>query len=110
MDNLKCQYNMDSGFLEVTYDDGCMLSVNCSEIEENLNTNIVTRSRLQWLLDNDPFSYLEMALSFELQEYCNHIEQQTMEQNQIIQKQLLDNNYTERSAQCIISDFNRYDR
>ena len=66
MDNIvECAYNMDNGYVEVWFTDGNMLRIKCEEVEAALRTTE------QSLAKNKPIEYVEMALSGELQAYCD---------------------------------------
>ena len=66
-----CEYNMDNGYVEVYYSDGNILQLKCEEIEANLHTTEQSLAKLHKLLDDKPIEYVVMALSGELQAYCD---------------------------------------
>ena len=66
-----CEYNMDNGYVEVYYLDGNVLRLKCEEIEANLHTTEQSFAKLHKLLDDNPIEYVAMALSGELQAYCD---------------------------------------
>ena len=66
-----CEYNMDNGYVEVYYSDGNILQLKCEEIEANLHTTGQSLAKLHKLLDDKPIEYVAMALSGELQAYCD---------------------------------------
>ena len=72
LDNIvKCAYNMDNGYVEVWYVDGNMLRIKCEEVEAALRTTEQSLAKLHKLLDNKPIEYVAMALSGEMQAYCD---------------------------------------
>ena len=72
LDNIvECAYNMDNGYVEVWYVDGNMLRIKCGEVEAALRTTEQSLAKLHKLLDNKPIEYVEMALSEEMQAYCD---------------------------------------
>lgn len=72
LDNIvKCAYNMDNGYVEVWYVDGNMLRIKCEEVEAALRTTEQPLAKLHKLLDNKPIEYVAMALSGEMQAYCD---------------------------------------
>lgn len=72
MENIMgCEYNMDNGYVEVYYSDGNILQLKCEEIEANLHTTEQSLAKLYKLLDDKPIEYVAMALSGELQAYCD---------------------------------------
>lgn len=72
MDNIvECAYNMDNGYVEVWFTDGNMLRIKCEEVEAALRTTEQSLAKLHKLLDNKPIEYVVMALSGEMQAYCD---------------------------------------
>ena len=72
LDNIvECAYNMDNGYVEVWYVDGNMLRIKCEEVEAALQTTEQSLAKLHKLLDNKPIEYVAMALSGEMQAYCD---------------------------------------
>lgn len=68
---LKCDYNMDNGYVEVRSVDGNMLRIKCDEVEAALRTTEQSLAKLHKLLDDKQIEYVAMALSGELQAYCD---------------------------------------
>lgn len=66
-----CEYNMDNGYVEVYYSDGNVLRLKCEEIEASLRTTEQSLAKLHKLLYSKPIEYVAMALSGELQAYCD---------------------------------------
>ena len=72
MDNIvECAYNMDNGYVEVWFTDGNMLRIKCEGVEAALRTTEQSLAKLHKLLDNKPIEYVAMALSGEMQAYCD---------------------------------------
>ena len=72
MDNIvECAYNMDNGYVEVWFIDGNMLRIKCEEVEAALRTTEQSLAKLHKLLDEKPIEYVAMALSGEMQAYCD---------------------------------------
>ena len=72
MDNIvECAYNMNNGYGEVWFIDGNMLRIKCEEVEAALRTKEQSLAKLYRLLDNKPIEYVVMALSGEMQAYCD---------------------------------------
>lgn len=68
---MECAYNMDNGYVEVWFTDGNMLRIKCEEVEAALRTTEQSLAKLHRLLDNKPIEYVVMALSGEMQAYCD---------------------------------------
>ena len=57
--------------LSVWFTDGNMLRIKCEEVEAALRTTEQSLAKLHRLLDNKPIEYVVMALSGEMQAYCD---------------------------------------
>ena len=66
MKRISCQYNIDTACVEIRYDNGTMLSIDCIAVENQFACNIYERSELDWLVYNDPLEYVELILSGEI--------------------------------------------
>ena len=51
---LKCEYNMDNGYVEVYYKDGNMLRLKCEKVESRLRLTQHSQSKIWKLLDENP--------------------------------------------------------
>ncbi len=72
MDNIvECAYNMDNGYVEVWFTDGNMLRIKCKKVEAALRITEQSLAKLHRLLDDKPIEYVAMALSGEMQAYCD---------------------------------------
>ena len=60
---LSCQYEMDTGCVELRYSDGSMISINCTAVENEVARNMYERSELDYLIFNDPIGYAELILN-----------------------------------------------
>lgn len=49
---LTCEFNIDTGCVELKYLDGTMISINCSSVENELADTISQRAELDWLICN----------------------------------------------------------
>ncbi len=68
----QCQFNMDTGCVEIEYDDGSMESINCTEVENQYVDNRFERSALDYLIYNDPVAYVEMVLHGDMESYLKN--------------------------------------
>ncbi len=69
MKRISCQYNIDTACVEVKYDNGVMVSVDCIAIENQIPRNLYERSALDFLIYNAPMEYVELILSGEIYDY-----------------------------------------
>lgn len=56
-------YNMDANSLELTYNDGSVLTIDCEEVENYYDITNGQMADLDWLLYNAPMEYASLALS-----------------------------------------------
>ena len=70
---LSCEFNIDTGNVELRYADSTIISINCTEVENEVAKNINARSELDWLVYNAPLDYAELVLSGNLEGYLKRI-------------------------------------
>lgn len=70
---LSCEFNMDTGCVELSYSDGSMVSINCTAVEDEVANSRFQRSELDWLIYNDPLSYAELILNGDPKEYLQTV-------------------------------------
>ena len=56
-----CEFNMDTGCVELRFQGGSMISIDCTAVENEVADNRFQRSELDYLIYNDPLAY---ALDF----------------------------------------------
>ena len=66
---LSCEFNMDTGCVELRCSDDSMISINCTAVEDEVANSRFQRSELDWLIYNDPLSYAELILNGDPEEY-----------------------------------------
>ena len=62
-------FNMDSNSVELTYNDGSVLTIDCEEVENYYDITNGQMTDLNWLLYNAPMVYASMVLSGEMENY-----------------------------------------
>ena len=62
MKRISCAYNIDTTCVEIRYDNGTMLAIDCIAIENQFARNLYERSELDYLIYNDPAAYAELIL------------------------------------------------
>ena len=70
---ISCEFNIDSGCVELIYADGTLLSIDCTAVENSIETTINGRSEMEWLIYNAPLDYAELVLSGELEGYLKRV-------------------------------------
>ena len=66
---LRCEYDMDTGCVELRFIDGTQISIDCRAVETALDADTLQRGELDWLIDNKPLEYAQMVFSGEIEEY-----------------------------------------
>ena len=64
MDNIiSCEFNIDTGCVELLFADGSTISIDCTAVEDEITYSRFDRSELDWLIYNDPPAYAELILN-----------------------------------------------
>lgn len=64
-----CKFNIDTACVEVKLIDGSMVSIDCDIVEAEYARNMYEASELDFLIYNEPLSYVELLLSGETEKY-----------------------------------------
>ena len=72
---LSCEFNIDTGCVEVKYADGSMIAINCTKVENEVARNMYEASELDWLIYNAPMDYVNLLLHDNIREYLNNVTQ-----------------------------------
>ena len=70
---ISCEFNMDTGCVELQFSDGTMLSINCTAVENEVADNMYQRSELDWLIYNAPLEYVDLILIREPEKYLKAV-------------------------------------
>ena len=70
---LSCEFNMDSGCVELKFSDGSMIAIDCTAVENEVADNMYERSELDYLIYNDPLAYVGLVMSGKSEEYLKKI-------------------------------------
>ena len=74
MKNIKsCEYNMDTGCVELRFTDGGVISINCRAVENEYADNMYERSELDYLIYNDPLAYVDLILNGDPGAYLKNV-------------------------------------
>ena len=60
---MSCEYNMDTGCVELSYSDGTMIFIDCTTVENEITGNRFQLAEIDWLIYNDPVSYVDLILN-----------------------------------------------
>ena len=58
-----CQFNIDTACVELIFDDGRRISIDCTAVENEVADNRFQRSELDYLLYSDPLAYADLVLN-----------------------------------------------
>lgn len=75
---LSCEFNMDTACVELSLEDGMLLSIDCTAVENEVANSMYQRSELDWLIYNDPLAYAELILNGEPGLYLNAVTEKTL--------------------------------
>lgn len=75
---LSCEFNLDTVCVELRLDDGTLLSIDCTSVENEVTNSMYQRSELDWLIYNDPLSYAELILNGEPGLYLKAMTEKTL--------------------------------
>ena len=66
-----CRFDFDTNHVEAILSDGSLLSIDCIAVENELAETWLDRRDLDFLIYNEPESYVELILSGHMEEYLN---------------------------------------
>ena len=66
---LSCEFNLDTVCVELRLDDGTLLSIDCTSVENEVANSMYQRSELDWLIYNDSLAYAELILNGDPEQY-----------------------------------------
>lgn len=69
---MSCKFNIDTACVEVKLIDGSMVSIDCITVENEYANNMYEASELDFLIYNEPMSYVRLLLSGKLEEYLRN--------------------------------------
>ena len=69
----KCNFDFDTNRVEAILSDGSRLSIDCIAVENELAETWLDRRELDFLIYNEPESYVELILTGRMAEYLNTV-------------------------------------
>ena len=64
-----CEFNIDTGCVEVMCADGSMIFIDCVAVEDEIADNRYERAELDYLIYNKPIEYVNLIFSGEIYRY-----------------------------------------
>ena len=74
---LSCEFNLDTACVELIMEDGTLLSIGCTAIENEVANSMYQRLELDWLIYNDPLAYAELILNGDPELYLKAVTKKT---------------------------------
>ena len=68
-----CRFDFDTNRVEAILSDGSRLSIDCIAVENELSETWLDRRELDFLIYNEPESYVELILNGRMEEYLNTV-------------------------------------
>ena len=68
-----CEFNMDTGCVELQFQDGSMISIDCTTVENEVADSRFQRSELDYLIYNDPLAYADLILNGDVEAYLSAV-------------------------------------
>lgn len=75
---LSYEFNLDTACVELCLEDGTLLSIDCTAVENEVANSMYQRSELDWLIYNDPLAYAELILNGEPGLYLRVVTEKTL--------------------------------
>lgn len=70
---LSCVFNMDTACVELRLEDGSLVSIDCTAVENEVADNMYQRSELDYLIYNDPAGYADLILNGDPETYLKAV-------------------------------------
>ena len=68
-----CRFDFDTNRVVAVLSDGSILSIDCIAVENELAETWLDRRELDFLIYNEPESYVELILTGRMEEYLNTV-------------------------------------
>ena len=69
---MSCEFNIDTACVEAKLIDGSTVSIDCDTVENEYAHNMYEVSELDYLIYNEPISYVKLLLSGKLADYLRN--------------------------------------
>ena len=69
---ISCEFNIDTACVEVKLTDGSVVSIDCIAVENKYANNMYETSELDFLIYNEPMSYVRLLLSGKMEEFLRN--------------------------------------
>ena len=72
-----CEFNMDTTCVELRLEEGTLLSIDCTAVENEVANSMYQRSELDYLIYNDPVAYANLILNGDPDLYLKAVTKKT---------------------------------
>lgn len=69
---ISCEFNIDTACVEVKLNDGSLVSIDCIAVENEYANNMYETSEFDFLIYNEPMSYVRLLLSGRIEDYLRN--------------------------------------
>ena len=66
---LSCEFNMDTACVKLKLSDGSIIAIDTIVVENEVADNMYQRSKLDYLIYNDPIAYADLVLNGDPESY-----------------------------------------
>ena len=70
---LSCEFNLDTACVELCLDDGTLLAIDCTAVENEVANSMYQRSELDWLIYNKPLEYAQLVFGGDLERFVQGV-------------------------------------
>lgn len=70
---LSCTFNIDTACVEAKFTDGVLLSIYTPGVDATLDITMKQQVEVDWLIYNEPETYVNLVLTGELEQYVNMV-------------------------------------
>ena len=70
---ISCAFNIDTACVEVKFEDGSVIGIDCTLMEDEVVRNMYESSELEWLVYNAPVDYVNLLLHGDVREYLRNV-------------------------------------
>lgn len=67
---ISCKFNIDTACVETKFSDGTIYSIYTPGVDASLDIAMKQQIEVDWLIYNDPVTYVNLVLSGELEQYA----------------------------------------
>lgn len=103
-----CQFNHDTACVDLIFDTGESISIYTVEVENQIETDMAGRSKMDWLIFNEPTTYVQLILSGEMQSFLDNYSKSYHRTESNIRKEL-EKHLSPEQAGAIAREFMMYD-